>query len=279
MEESISAFSLPPLVEGVGNEVLIAVPFIAVVLPYLCYLLFRHSALPAFRGDPQNPTPDQLREQFLAEARTNMRPHYQDRQCPICLADAQFAVETNCGHLFCGGCLSIYWTTQHPTRLSPMLCPCCRQSVSVLFPQFTAAEITGIVGRNGATGNDDGDAAATGESSPESVTAFINLYNRRFSGQPRPWMDYIYDMPVIMRHLASEMFTMGGLAMVFRIRVLFIVLGLFLYVISPLDLIPEAVFGIFGFMDDLLFFFILVIYLSIQYRRVLARRGERAQAD
>ena len=66
MEESISAFSLPPLVEGVGNEVLIAVSFIAVVLPYLCYLLFRHSALPAFRGDPQNPTPDQLREQFLA---------------------------------------------------------------------------------------------------------------------------------------------------------------------------------------------------------------------
>jgi len=25
-----------------------------------------------------------------------------DRTCPICLADARFGIETNCGHLFCG---------------------------------------------------------------------------------------------------------------------------------------------------------------------------------
>ena len=67
--------------------------------------------------------------------------------------------------------------------------------------------------------------------------------------------------------------------MLFRIRVLFLVLGTLLYVVSPLDIIPEAVFGIFGFMDDFFFVFILVIYLSIQYRRVLAARGDRGQAE
>ena len=25
-----------------------------------------------------------------------------DLQCPVCLTDAQFAVQTNCGHIFCG---------------------------------------------------------------------------------------------------------------------------------------------------------------------------------
>ena len=92
-------------------------------------------------------------------------------------------------------------------------------------------------------------------------------------------MDYVYDLPVILRHLAGELFTVGGLAMIFRIRVLILVLGMLFYVVSPLDIIPEGIFGIFGLMDDFLFVFILVIYLSIQYRRVLAARGQRDHAE
>ena len=211
-----------------------------------------------------------------------MRPHYQDRQCPICLSDARLAVETNCGHLFCGGCISTYWTTQHPTRLQAMSCPCCRQPVSVLFPQFTNDEITGIVRRgrgdaddaaeatSGGADNDDDDATAA---TPETVTSLINTYNRRFSGLPRPWMDYVYDLPVLLRHLASELFTFGGLAFVFRLRVFCLILGVLLYILMPFDIIPEGVVGILGLFDDLLFVFILVIYLSIMYRRVLAARG------
>ena len=212
-----------------------------------------------------------------------MRPHYQDRQCPICLADARLAVETNCGHLFCGGCLETYWTTQHPTRLSAMLCPCCRQAVSVLFPQFSAEEVTALARRADGDANAAGDRADVDDadlSTPTSVTEFINLYNRRFSGLPRPWMDYVRELPVMLRHLWGELFTVGGLAWIFRLRVLILVLGLVFYVISPLDIIPEAVFGIFGLMDDLLFAFILVIYLSISYRRILAARGNNhAHAD
>ena len=34
--------------------------------------------------------------------RQPMRVNYGDQQCPVCLSDAQFGVQTNCGHLFCG---------------------------------------------------------------------------------------------------------------------------------------------------------------------------------
>ena len=30
------------------------------------------------------------------------RSQRNDLTCPVCLGDAQFPVETNCGHLFCG---------------------------------------------------------------------------------------------------------------------------------------------------------------------------------
>lgn len=45
-----------------------------------------------------------------------------------------------------------------------------------------------------------------------------------------------------------------------------------LYVLSPLDILPEAVFGIFGFLDDLLFVLITVVYISILYRTLLTQR-------
>ena len=42
-----------------------------------------------------------------AEARRRGVRTEQNITCPICLSDAEFAVETNCGHKFCGeSCLS-----------------------------------------------------------------------------------------------------------------------------------------------------------------------------
>ena len=64
--EVVHALSFSPLIEGIGNEVLLVLPLLAVILPSLCYLLYRQSALPALPADDRDPTPDQLREQFLA---------------------------------------------------------------------------------------------------------------------------------------------------------------------------------------------------------------------
>ena len=43
------------------------------------------------------------------------------------------------------------------------------------------------------------------------------------------------------------------------------ILMLVIYVLSPIDLIPEFIFGIFGLIDDLLVILAIVILLSRQY--------------
>ncbi|KAK8761679.1 hypothetical protein V5799_027055 [Amblyomma americanum] len=68
-----------------------------------------------------SPSPAELRRRELTSERLNngaaaspggsmavsapRHLHYgSDAQCPICLAEPRYPVETNCGHLFCGGC-------------------------------------------------------------------------------------------------------------------------------------------------------------------------------
>uniref|UniRef100_A0A8C2BTS7 RING-type E3 ubiquitin transferase n=1 Tax=Cyprinus carpio TaxID=7962 RepID=A0A8C2BTS7_CYPCA len=69
-----------------------------------------------------------------------------------------------------------------------------------------------------------------------------------------------------------EMFSVGGLFWMFRIRILLCVLGALTYLASPLDFIPEGVVGLLGFMDDFFVILLLFIYISIMYREVVTQR-------
>ena len=60
----------------------------------------------------------------------------------------------------------------------------------------------------------------------------------------------------------------------FRIRIVLCVVAAIMYLISPLDMIPEAVFGIFGLFDDIVVLLLLAIYVTIIYRRFLSSRWE-----
>jgi len=51
-----------------------------------------------------------------------------------------------------------------------------------------------------------------------------------------------------------------------------------LYLLSPLDLIPEAVFGIVGLLDDLVLFLLISMYLTFFFRQIMANMGENAPA-
>jgi RING finger protein 170 len=101
----------------------------------------------------------------------------------------------------------------------------------------------------------------------------INKYNKKFSGMPRSIMDYIYDLPTLLRHSFVALFSLDGLAVWYRVRVVFLVIFALTYLLSPLDLIPETVFGLFGFIDDILLFFFLAVYITIIYRQIVANRG------
>ena len=81
------------------------------------------------------------------------------------------------------------------------------------------------------------------------------------------WIEYLRDSPTMLRHLVREFVWM------FRMRIIVLFFLAFCYFISPLDIIPEAAFGILGFLDDFFVLMLLAIYVSIIYRRVIAARG------
>ena len=59
-------------------------------------------------------------------------------ECPICYETSRLAVETNCGHIFCGHCIFHFYEINDV--LSEPDCPYCRQRVTLLVPFFSDAE-------------------------------------------------------------------------------------------------------------------------------------------
>ncbi|XP_023616571.1 E3 ubiquitin-protein ligase RNF170 isoform X4 [Myotis lucifugus] len=151
------------VIEGVSDQVLVAVVVSFALIATLVYALFRNAH--------QNIHPENqelirvLREQLQTEQdapAAARQQFYTDMYCPVCLHQASFPVETNCGHLFCGTCIIAYW--RYGSWLGAISCPICRQTVTLLLPVF---------GEN--------------DQSQEVVSLLqdISDYNRRFSGQPR----------------------------------------------------------------------------------------------
>ncbi|XP_046870772.1 E3 ubiquitin-protein ligase RNF170 [Hypomesus transpacificus] len=245
------------LIEGVSNPVLfvvvLSVTFLCGLLTLLC------------RNEQQDIHPENqehvraVRQQLQSEQESPPEPrpqYYTDMSCPVCLQQAVLPVETNCGHLFCGACIIAYW--RYGTWLGAIHCPICRQIVTLVFPLF----------------NEQASAQQVqdGEAEPTLIMQDVNDYNRRFSGQPRSIMERLRDVPTLLRHAFREMFSMGGLFWMFRIRILLCLVGALTYLVSPLDFVPEALFGLLGFMDDFFVILLLFIYISIMYREVVTQR-------
>ena len=87
-------------------------------------------------------------------------------------------------------------------------------------------------------------------------------------------LDYIYDLPTLLHQLFSELFSVGGLVWVLRLRIILCFFAAALYFVSPLDIIPESVFGFLGLLDDVLIILLLLVYITEMYRRVIANRAE-----
>ena len=85
-------------------------------------------------------------------------------------------------------------------------------------------------------------------------------------------MDYIRDLPAILRHVLRELFSVDGFLIMFRIRVFVCLILVFLYFISPFDVFPEAVLGFVGLFDDVLILLLVLVYVTIIYRQFIAER-------
>ncbi|XP_033124526.1 E3 ubiquitin-protein ligase RNF170-like [Anneissia japonica] len=256
------------MIEGIGNDLLAGLSLLVVALiPLLMAFIVNRSnrtihpdnqarvdtARQRLRVNQTEEETEDVQENGQGEA-TERAPRQvnRDAQCPICLVEQMnFATETNCGHVFCANCLITYW--RYGAWLGAIQCPVCRQIVTILFPCFRDNENGG-----------DGHAAIMQE---------INDYNRRFSGEPRPLMDYLRDLPTLLRHLVIEMFSPSGLVWMFRLRIFVCFIAATLYLLMPLDVIPEAVFGVIGLFDDVLIILVLGIYVTVIYRGIIADRG------
>uniref|UniRef100_A0A8B9EKT0 RING-type domain-containing protein n=1 Tax=Anser cygnoides TaxID=8845 RepID=A0A8B9EKT0_ANSCY len=160
--------------------------------------------------------------------------NHRDFSCPICLQTATLPVETNCGHLFCGSCLITYW--KHSPWLGAITCPLCRQKVKHLpctHLHYDKYKMT--------------------------LVHDIRAYNKRFSGQTRPFSDYLYDMPLFLTLAWRGIFTWGGLVWIFFIRVVVCSFGTIICLSSPFDTMPGPLCRTLGTADDMVVVSLLLI--------------------
>merc|ERR1719454_2638708 len=66
---------------------------------------------------------------------TDGRTRSSNHDCAICLGEATLALETNCGHVYCGNCILEVW--RRSNALQATLCPYCRQRVTIMLPYFS----------------------------------------------------------------------------------------------------------------------------------------------
>ena len=168
-------------------------------------------------------------------------------------------VETNCGHVYCGDCLLEVW--RRSNALSALSCPYCRQRVTIILPYFS---------------QDERDSAEPGDAEVRTrVLGELSTYNRRHSGEPRTLLEQLRDLPVLLRHLGTYLASGEGLNLAFQLRVMILCVVWLLYLVSPVDLLPEAVFGVVGLIDDLLVFVLVAMYVTFFFRQVMANMAER----
>lgn len=244
---------------GVGNEVwaglIISIIFICLFKYFLDVYIFPPEATTNSDGTATTNNPGRV------------RPSGQNHDCSICLGSASYAIETNCGHIFCGDCIFQYYeiTPRSEGPLSTPTCPYCRQRMTVLLPFFSDVE------RNAA----DLDAATI--ESRQKLYQNIRSYNRLFSGEPRSFVEHIADLPMLLRHLWRYFWSGEGIHILFRLRILMFLGMAVFYVLLPFDLIPEVVFGIFGLLDDIIVFVLILMYVVVVFRNVISQTGMGAE--
>ena len=92
-------------------------------------------------------------------------------------------------------------------------------------------------------------------------------------------VEQVRDLPMLLRHLVVYLFSGEGLHLAFQLRVGVLAVVWIVYLLSPLDLLPEAVFGLIGLLDDLVIFLLISMYLTFFFRQIMSNVGVNVGAD
>ncbi|KAJ0976913.1 hypothetical protein J5N97_012387 [Dioscorea zingiberensis] len=172
--------------------------------------------------------------------------------CSVCHDDFSLPCQANCSHWFCGHCILGVW--HHGSALQPCKCPICRRVITLLIPTQTALRQ---------------------RHDPEASHVLENIenYNRIFGGGARSVVQRLRDLPFFLRRLCRELMDpQRSLPLVFKARMIFAMLLSVIYVLSPVDIVPEGVFGFIGLVDDFLILLIVFLHVAAIYRSVLLYR-------
>jgi len=183
--------------EGVGDEVLLfgAATLVGAVMLY--YAVGHMFSLVSLPGGPDNDP-----QVSATDGRTRSSNH----DCAICLGEATLALETNCGHIYCGNCILEVW--RRSNALQATACPYCRQRITIILPYFSQEER---------------DSADLGEiEQRNNLLTEVHTYNRRYSGEPRTLLEMIRDLPVLLRHLVHYLLSGEGLHLAFQLSTPFL---------------------------------------------------------
>jgi len=177
-----------------------------------------------------------------AEHRAQVR--FVGDECILCLEPIINMVEISCGHAFCAKCMSEYWRNRTGAAL---LCPICRRVFTCIFKNYE---------------NDS-------QQPPNEVNSSIDEYNTLFGGEQKSFCQILKDFPMVMKTYFRSCCSAGMACK--SCCLLSVILLTIVYIISPYDLFPESVFGIFGYIDDVsvlvyVIFIIGKIMLSVIFR-------------
>ncbi|XP_031405490.1 E3 ubiquitin-protein ligase RNF170-like isoform X2 [Punica granatum] len=139
----------------------------------------------------------------------------------------------------------------HGSALQPCKCPLCRREITLLVP---------------------GEASLRQRQDPSISTILrkVETYNRRFGGRDNGLIQRMQDLPFFLRRLLRELMDpQRSLPLFIRARVYLAMILSAIYILSPVDFIPEAILGIIGYLDDLIILLVCVLHVAALYRSVL----------
>ncbi|KAF5732793.1 E3 ubiquitin-protein ligase [Tripterygium wilfordii] len=169
--------------------------------------------------------------------------------CSICHGSFNTPCQANCSHWFCGNCILLVW--HHGSALQPCKCPLCRRQITLLVPA---------------------EASLSERHNPTvaEILGKIETYNRYFGGHTRGLIQRLQDLPFLLRRLLREMLDpQRSLPLVIKARVYIAMILSVVYIISPVDIIPEGILGIVGLLDDLVIALVCFLHVAAIYRSVL----------
>lgn len=137
--------------------------------------------------------------------------------------------------------------------LWPSGCPVCRRPITLLVPSQVASLLRD-------------------EPGIAPVMNRIEQYNGRFAGVPHNMIQWLLDQPFYMRRMLTEFRDTRQGPPSFKIQVALSATLAVFYLLSPMDLFPEAFLGYRGLLDDILVLIVAYTYISSAYRDVLVAR-------